>query len=93
MSLSLLFCPPAFWERSWASLQRAVGVGGHLAVTLFGPNDDWANELGMTFRTPDELRKTLLHWLWAAASTYTWSRSLPAGGHRTSAPFQFVAQP
>lgn len=48
-SLSLPFCPPAQWERTWRAIRRGVGAGGLVAAHLFGPRDGWAAEPDMTF--------------------------------------------
>lgn len=58
-SLSLPFCPPQHWERSWQAIRRSVAVRGWFAATLFGLRDEWANRPEMTFTTPDEVSALL----------------------------------
>ncbi|WP_019585948.1 class I SAM-dependent methyltransferase [Deinococcus apachensis] len=54
-SLSLPFCPPGRFDRTFRGVLARVGVGGWLAATLFGERDGFAGEPGMSFVTLDHL--------------------------------------
>ncbi|MGI5187134.1 methyltransferase domain-containing protein [Promicromonospora sp. CA-289599] len=43
-SYALPFVPVADFDRVWKAVREALLPGGYLAVTLFGPNDAWAQD-------------------------------------------------
>jgi len=60
---SLPFVPPAHFEATVARLQQSVRRGGVMAVTFFGPRDEW-NVPGsdMTFTPKDEVERLFVGW-------------------------------
>lgn len=60
---SLPFIPPASFAETVARLQKAVRPGGVMAVTFFGPRDEW-NVAGseMTFATQAEVAALFRDW-------------------------------
>lgn len=57
---SLPFCSPDKFEEMWKNIDNSLKIGGRIAVTLFGVNDDFNKEnSGMTFFNKDEIYKLL----------------------------------
>ncbi|WP_165795251.1 class I SAM-dependent methyltransferase [Deinococcus koreensis] len=54
-SLSLPFCPPELWQRTWRVMRSRVALGGLLAATFFGQRDGWAAEPEMSFAALEDV--------------------------------------
>lgn len=50
-SLSLPFCPPAFFDDLWKTIVNSLQAGGIFCGHFFGPYDDWAESLCVISRT------------------------------------------
>ncbi len=44
-SFSLPFCAPAAFPSLWERIVSSLAAGGRFAGQLFGPNDDWADDV------------------------------------------------
>lgn len=57
---SLPFCAPDKFEEMWGNINNSLKIGGRIAITLFGVNDDF-NKIssGMTFFNKDDIYKLL----------------------------------
>lgn len=57
---SLPFCSPNKFKEMWKNIDNSLKIGGRIAITLFGVNDDFNKEnSGMTFLNKDEIYKLL----------------------------------
>ncbi len=60
---SLPFVPPSAFAATLSRLQDAVRPGGVMAVTFFGPRDEWnAPGAEMTFTAKDEVERFFAGW-------------------------------
>lgn len=59
-SFALPFCPPERFPAVWARIVDSLVPGGRFAGQLFGVNDEWAGEPGMSFHARAEVDR-LLH--------------------------------
>lgn len=50
-SLSLPFCPPAFFDDTWKKIVQSLKSGGIFCGHFFGPYDDWAESLSVVSKT------------------------------------------
>jgi SAM-dependent methyltransferase len=56
---SLPFCPPPEFPVLWERIRQALAPGGIFAGQLFGIQDSWADDPGMTFHTRPEVEEFL----------------------------------
>ena len=53
---SLPFCHPQRFDALWSRIVSSITPGGRFAGQLFGVNDTWADNPGMTFFTAEQAR-------------------------------------